>query len=590
MGSFDENVPKEYINHHANSYYFAIIINCGMTGNVKLGLKVIEIFNNKFKDSDEFYKIENHEDTLNIISGNFDESNYKANSFKLHAKICHSLSIGDLDSAGFFIEKLINMEWVGFYQPYLIDGFVLNLELSKRNTGKVRLALSEKKELGKILYLDDLYLGRLQLLEKNYFEADGTFRRLMANVVKYGAMNRLLFELQFAKEMKLSDILRLIDGWKSDSNQKTTSNFESHQKVNPNILNGVRLLIGKSKMMQQIKNQIKKYAGLKDIVLITGETGTGKELVAKALHEEGPHSKEPFLAINCGSLTDTLLQSELFGYEAGAFTGAQKEKKGIFESVGKGTVFLDEFGDISPKLQVSLLRVLESNEILMLGGTRTRTIECKIVVASNIDFRSAVESKKFREDLYFRLAKFEIKLPALRLRKEDLPELIQYFLDKNKINNGKSKIISTDLLEAFSNYNWPGNIRELKNEIDRLNILNPESEILGIKQFDFSRFQNQSTVNNEFSIKERLDLNPNQNIQNDTISKIIQNGFPMENRHAMLKELFVKYKKLTRKQVVEILKIATTTATKDLQTLCDQGFIVRKTPTKSSRTDYFEVN
>jgi transcriptional regulator with PAS, ATPase and Fis domain len=349
--------------------------------------------------------------------------------------------------------------------------------------------------------------------------------------------------------------------------------------------------VGKSKVIQNIKNQVTKYAKLKDIVLITGETGTGKELVARAIHEEGSQAKEPFLAINCGALTDTLLQSELFGYVAGAFTGAQKERKGIFESAGKGTVFLDEFGDISPKLQVSLLRVLESNEIRLLGGTVNRQIECKIVIATNVNLHHAVEEKKFREDLFFRLARFEIKLPTLRERMEDLPELIQYFLDRNKGSTDQSKSITNDLLVALSAYQWPGNIRELKNEIDRLYILNPDSDLLGIKHFDFMHLQGYSS--NELKLQS-IKTNIESNIQNsetkeDPHLRIIQGGFQMERRQTLLKELFEKYKKLTRKQVAEISKVGTNTATKDLQSLCDSGFIVRRTPTKSTRTDYFEI-
>ena len=308
-----------------------------------------------------------------------------------------------------------------------------------------------------------------------------------------------------------------------------------------------------------------------------------------AIHDEGMYPDEPFLAINCGALTDTLLQSELFGYEAGAFTGALKQRKGIFEAAGKGTVFLDEFGDISPKLQVSLLRVLESNEIRLIGSTTSRKIECKIVIATNVDLQSAIQAKKFREDLYFRLAKFEIKLPALRERTEDLPDLIQFFLDRNSSSQGSKKITSR-LIEKLKQYHWPGNIRELKNEIDRLYILNPDVESLDVNHFDFSHLQGHHVPEPNSPVKESVVVDSQVSAaKEDPMLKILQKGFPVETRHNLIKDLFKKYKKLTRSQIMEIANISTTTATKDLLALTKAGFIVRRTPTKSTRTDYFEI-
>jgi transcriptional regulator with PAS, ATPase and Fis domain len=400
-----------------------------------------------------------------------------------------------------------------------------------------------------------------------------------------------MFELQFACEMKITDILKLTNRCNSNSDILFTSEPIKIAEAPKVESKGLKQIIGKSQVIQNIKKQIKTYASLKDIVLITGETGTGKELVAKAMHDEGQNYQEPFLAINCAALTDTLLQSELFGYVAGAFTGAQKEKKGIFEAAGKGTVFLDEFGDISPKLQATLLRVLETNEIRMLGGTVTRKIKCKIVIATNVDLPSAVEKRGFREDLFFRLAKFEIKLPALRERKGDLPELIQYFLDKNRGSIGNKKAISNDLFVALSDYQWPGNIRELKNEIDRLYILNPDVKLLDLNHFDFTHLQNFtiSKIHPQVKIvKTDLWLKDNPE-QEDPLYKIIQDGFPFEQRQATLKSLFVKYNRLTRKQIVEITKVCPSTATKDLLHLCNSGFIIRRSPTKSGRTDYFEI-
>jgi len=425
------------------------------------------------------------------------------------------------------------------------------------------------------------FYGRLFLLNKDYEKADQSFQQLIKNVTHYGAMNRLIYELQFAKEMSLSDILRLSQGWKKYT-QPNNNSLSSVVKNQPtDIPRGVHLLIGKSNVISKIRNQIKTYAHVSAPILITGQTGTGKELVARAIHEEGAFSAEPFLAINCGALTDTLLQSELFGYVAGAFTGAQKERKGIFESAGKGTVFLDEFGDVSPKLQVSLLRVLESNEIRLLGGTENKNIECKIVIATNINLKQAVENKNFREDLYFRLTRFEIKLPALKERAEDIPELIQHFLNNNQNATTEKPIISNELLNILVAYHWPGNIRELKNEIERLPILNPDKSILEKADFDFSRLAESHKLK-----KENITTAKDETLLEQMMK---EKGFVVEHRLDNIKELFLKHKRLTRNQIMAVTKVSPSTATKDLQTLCSIGFIIKKSPTKSPRTDYFEI-
>jgi transcriptional regulator with PAS, ATPase and Fis domain len=294
-----------------------------------------------------------------------------------------------------------------------------------------------------------------------------------------------------------------------------------------------------------------------------------------------------------GALTESLLQSELFGYVAGAFTGAQKERKGIFEAAGKGTVFLDEFGDISPQLQVSLLRILEANEIRLIGGTTTRQIECKIVIASNVDLYQAVQDKKFREDLYFRLARFDIKLPPLRERPSDIPKLIEHFLE-NKYSDSKVQKISDRLLKTLSEYRWPGNIRELKNEVERLKILHSDKELFDLEDFDFSHLQ--GVVPNFTKIKEdRVEENfielkpikPIKDVEDDQITKIIQRGSKVIQRHEFIFNLFRKYKKLTRSQIMEVANVSPMTATNDLKTLCEAGIIEQKTPTKSVRSHYY---
>lgn len=563
------------------------IINSIITGNTQEGFAIFEEYKNS-KDYIADKSFESYFELLKISAGDFNEANYTSNDGKFMANAFHYFLSGNYEQSLRYFAllnenfSLSNMNLSFSYLP-------LHMELNNKKSGKARLLLLEKKEAGDVFYLDDLFYGRSQLLENDEMGANESFVRLIENVRRYDAMKRLEFELQFAKEMSLPVILRLLKGWQLDKQTANTIKKPEVLTKPKEIPKGVNLFIGKSRVIVQIKDLIKKYAAINAPVLVTGETGTGKELVSRAIHEEGLYPKEPFLAINCGALTETLLQSELFGYEAGAFTGAQKQRKGIFEAAGKGTVFLDEFGDISPKLQVSLLRVLEANEIRMIGSTVTHKIECKIIVATNIDLNKAVLAKKFREDLFFRLARFEIKLPSLRERKEDIPELIHYFLSSNSLSN---RYLSTELQNALLAYHWPGNIRELKNEIERLKILNPGIEKLEIEHFDFKHLQvNPIASNNNASKSTPQDSKILEEIAlDDSYQKIIQSGFRMERRHALLKELFKKHRKLTRNQIMKIANIGPTTATKDLQLLISQNFIVRRTPTQSTSTHYFELS
>lgn len=556
--------------------------NCILTGNVKEGIVHNEEYKKLFP-ADAIYLVEGRKDLLKILSGEFDEKNFKNEKFKLYAKVCFNLLSGNLPEAIKDLKQMQKVQWQKVAHIPFEKYLPLHIALSSGDKGKARLLFQELHQNGSPNYMDDFFLARIQLLELDIESANQTFNRLMKNINFYDAMHRLAFEMQFAKELKTSDILFLMNGVKDE---KTTNSIlikaEQHKKRH-DLVTGLKRLVGESASILQVKKLIKQFSLLKDPVLITGETGTGKELVSRAIHEEGPFPQEPFLAINCGALTESLLQSELFGYVAGAFTGAQKERKGIFEAAGKGTVFLDEFGDISPKMQISLLRVLESNEIRLIGGTNTRTIACKIVIATNIDLHQAVKEKKFREDLYFRLARFDIQLPSLRDRVEDIPKLINYFLDDV---NGIQKKLSTSLLEALKKYPWPGNIRELKNEMERLKILHSDKNFIEIEDFDFDHLQGFEKSDLKKEAKVKVKVEP-QDADEDKILSIVQRGTKVDQRHEFIKGLFRKYKKLTRSQIMEIAKISPVTATKDMEMLCQSGFIERKTPTKSVKSHYF---
>ncbi|WP_202710465.1 sigma-54-dependent transcriptional regulator [Sporosalibacterium faouarense] len=238
------------------------------------------------------------------------------------------------------------------------------------------------------------------------------------------------------------------------------------------------ILVTNSMSMRSLKKLIEKVASSKATVNIYGETGVGKELVAKTIHEISDRSEKPFIKVNCSALPETLLESELFGYEKGAFTGAFKRKLGRFELANEGTIFLDEIGDVSPLIQLKLLRVIQQKELERLGGTQTIPLDIRVITATNKDLEGLVKENKFREDLYYRLNVIPIKVSPLRDRKEDIPELVNTFIriacEKNNI---PIKRFSPKALEMLSNYSWPGNVRELENIVERIIIIS-EGQII----------------------------------------------------------------------------------------------------------------
>jgi Nif-specific regulatory protein len=230
----------------------------------------------------------------------------------------------------------------------------------------------------------------------------------------------------------------------------------------------IRNLIGNSRPMQQVYEQVAQVAPSATTVLIRGESGTGKELVAHAIHYNSPRSGRPFVKVSCGALPESLIESELFGYEPGAFTDARAQKKGRFELAHGGTLFLDEVGELSPPTQVKLLRVLQEREIERLGGVRSIKVNVRLVAATNQDLEAAVKAAVFREDLYYRLNVFAIYLPPLRERRPDVPLLADHFVEKYAAAHGKDvRRIATTAIDMLMSYHWPGNVRELENCIER---------------------------------------------------------------------------------------------------------------------------
>jgi len=243
-------------------------------------------------------------------------------------------------------------------------------------------------------------------------------------------------------------------------------------------------LIGRTAGMLSVYKQIAHAANAAAPVLIIGDSGTGKELVARAIHAHGKRAHRPFVPINCGALTESVLESELFGHTRGAFTGAISDTKGIFEQANGGTVFLDEIGETSPALQVKLLRVLQEGEVRPVGGSRLVKVDVRVVAATNVDLEREVASQRFRQDLFYRLSVIVIRVPALRERREDIPLLIQTFLQNANARAGRRVELSPAAIASLTAYRWPGNVRELENTIERLVVLSRGS-IVDVQDLPF---------------------------------------------------------------------------------------------------------
>jgi DNA-binding NtrC family response regulator len=250
---------------------------------------------------------------------------------------------------------------------------------------------------------------------------------------------------------------------------------------------GYENIVGRSAAMQKVFQLIETVADTSATVLITGETGTGKELVARAVHANSSRRYSPFIAVSCGALPETLLESELFGYEKGAFTGADRMKKGRFELAHGGTLFLDEIGEISLATQVKLLRVLQERSFCRLGGTEVVEVDVRLIAATNRDLEAEIEGGNFRSDLYYRVNVVNIRLPPLRERKEDIPILAESFMEKYNLEfNKRFDRVERKALEAMMEYRWPGNVREFENVIERAIVIDKGPEIKA-KHLPFSR-------------------------------------------------------------------------------------------------------
>ncbi len=292
------------------------------------------------------------------------------------------------------------------------------------------------------------------------------------------------------KPFKVGDIKKIIQDSLTSKRAVSVEGSKDHVKDRYNFGH----LIGESSQMRKVYDLIGRVAQTKTNILISGESGTGKELVAKAIHQQSPRKDKPFVVINCGGIPENLIESELFGYKKGAFTGAGTDKVGLFDAAEGGTVFLDEVGELTPAIQVKLLRVIQERSFTAIGGTEEKSIDVRLISATNKDLEAEVINKQFREDLFFRLNVIHIPMPPLRERDGDLPLLGQFFIEKYSRELGKDvKKISAYAMDILGQYSFPGNVREFENIIERSvaleasNIVLPESLTLSHFKMDLPR-------------------------------------------------------------------------------------------------------
>src|SRR5882724_674695 len=283
--------------------------------------------------------------------------------------------------------------------------------------------------------------------------------------------------------------------------------------------NSDKNLVGRSPRMQAVYDMIQIVAANSSTVLVTGESGTGKELVARALHDCGPRASQPFVSVNCGAFTETLLESELFGYMKGSFTGAVANQKGLFEAASGGSIFLDEIGETSLSMQVKLLRVIQERKIRRVGGTEEIPIDVRIIAATNRDLNKLMEEGRFREDLFYRISVIPIELPPLRQRREDIRELAHYFLDKFKRSGNKPNLqLAEETLHYLDLYSFPGNVRQLEHIIERAVALETTDVVLPAKLPELVLNYNPDKISNEHDL-------PDQGIDLDTFLSELEKSY-----------------------------------------------------------------
>ncbi|MBN2302016.1 MAG: sigma-54-dependent Fis family transcriptional regulator, partial [Lentisphaerae bacterium] len=471
--------------------------------------------------------------------------------------------------------------------------------LSDGNAAAATRIIELRRQRGNASWLDDFFLSRASAITRQTNRAAKHFAEIVSAAEKYKAEGRLRFELRLSSELPPDVLFHLTHTALSIQRIPLRPNMETPVKHKLEATTALDAIIGTSKDTKSVRDIIRQFAPSPIPVLITGETGTGKELVAHALHDAGPNALKPFVTINCGAIAESLLESELFGHSKGAFSGAGTAHIGLFEQAEDGTILLDEIGDISPRLQIALLRVLETSEIRPVGSAESRKLRCRIIASTNADLSAKSDRNEFRRDLLFRLRRLEIHLTPLRSRSEDILPLVAHFLDLDR-PEGTHAMMSERLIRRLTTHPWPGNVRELKNTIERMRLMNSDKLFYDYDDFDAAIGPLTNMVDlPEQDVHQKISTNAAREIgmpENRPTPAVIQTnnislheGKSRARRLARLRILFQQHRMLTRSEIAATLGISPNTATADLNALVKEKFIDRIQPSASPRSVYFVI-
>jgi len=481
-----------------------------------------------------------------------------------------------------------------FVGTAIVSYDIIRSELACGNLTAARRLLRMRMARGAEHYLDGFFLARCDLLEGLREEASRRFAQVQAEAARYHAQNRVDFELLVSCELSAADAVVLAGGGERLS--LPAAPLPPSEERTEEAVQGSGRILGQSARIAAIREVVSKVACSDIPVLITGETGTGKELIARAIHESGPRAADPFLAINCVAIAESLLEAEFFGHARGAFTGAIAARKGIFEEAGKGTVLLDEIGDIPPRLQVVLLRVLESGEVRPVGSSCIKRVKCRVLAATNADLAGISEQGRFRKDLFYRLRRLAIELPPLRDRLEDVPMLMRHFLAEGR-SDGRVPEISAGLVAAMLEYDWPGNVRELRNVAERMRTFSSESLRYGLEHWldrpGVNAKEPETDLSSAFHDSgSTADRAPSEVQEVGELSRrisVLRSSTGPARRRRLILELFAELGGLKRKEIVQAVGMSPLTATRDLRVLIDEGLVEKVMPNRSPRTHYFRL-
>ncbi|MBM4143081.1 MAG: DeoR family transcriptional regulator [Lentisphaerae bacterium] len=493
---------------------------------------------------------------------------------------------------------------------------LIRAELAEGNAEAADRLLNMRRDLGNANYWDNLFLARIALLAGQAATATARFAALLRAVDLYGAAGRLRFELRLAAEMPrdaLVDLTRgahaILRAEAAPGRAKAGPPFSaagagltappSPAAAPPaTFAAAADAILGRSEAIARVREAVARFAPLDVPVLITGETGTGKELAARALHDGSRRRDEPFLAVNCGAIPVSILESELFGHAKGAFTGAAAAHAGLFEEAGRGTLLLDEIGDIPAPLQAALLRVLETGEIRPVGSARSKAVACRILASTNADLDRLVAERRFRQDILYRLRRLRIHLPPLRDRGEDVLLLAAHFLNAGRPPDTRAAM-STDLTRRLLRHAWPGNVRELRNAVERMRLMNSDKLWYDAADIDLpadgalegtetppagaSAESPPAAARSPAATRRPIRLTPAHRVSRRAAGR----RAPRVRRLEALRELFRGNRLLTRAEIIEHAGVSPNTATRDLQDLVEEGFVERVSPSASPRSVYF---